>query len=356
LPAISAQRARPPYAAVSAISSPRAKPPQRKDGSDGGRSVNLHVTTSRFDDVSMRQLVVPAPAPSRRPVRVHDVPVHGAVERRILVGCDPHGSLAFLVLGSLDRDDLAALLRPNHALDPAEPLLANRLQPPLNEAVEVVTCSRRGTSCPISCSLWGPRRRPRSTSRKLRRPVRVGDLPVERHRHDCDNLAHHLVLLRSRGGSRAFLRDSAGTHKSSVNPWGQRADGACGARWAWNCLRPATQRGRSLSLARELVGDKDNSLVENKIAEAHATQALQLNTTGALASIDGNEAVVVLWRDLLERPHRAPGAPSCRRDRRRVVDHFLTYVEDHFAALGPFRTLRLWHGTRLVDQRGLRTR
>ena len=48
--------------------------------------------------------------------------------------------------------------------------------------------------------------------------VRVGDVPVERHRHQCDNLAHPLVLLRS---CSAFLRDSAGMPKSSVNPLAQ---------------------------------------------------------------------------------------------------------------------------------------
>lgn len=95
-------------------------------------------------------------------------------------------------------------------------------------------------------------------------------------------------------------------------------------------------------------------VVENKIAEAEATQALQLNTTGARVRIGGKEAVVVLWRDLLDalialRERRLVGGTEDA-----VLDHFLTYVEDHFAALGPFRTLRLCHGNGFRQHRRLR--
>ena len=38
-------------------------------------------------------------------------------------------------------------------------------------------------------------------------------------------------------------------------------------------------------------------LVENKIVEAEATQALQLNPKGGLVSIGGDAIVVVKWRD-----------------------------------------------------------
>jgi hypothetical protein len=83
-------------------------------------------------------------------------------------------------------------------------------------------------------------------------------------------------------------------------------------------------------------------VVENKIAEADDYQARQLNVTGARVHIgEGREAVVVLWRDLLDglialRERLLVGGAEGA-----VVDHFLTYVEDHFPALGPFRTLGL---------------
>ncbi len=95
-------------------------------------------------------------------------------------------------------------------------------------------------------------------------------------------------------------------------------------------------------------------VVENKIAEAEATQALLLNTTGARVLIGGEEVVVVLWRDLLDAfiALRERGLVGGTEDT--VLDDFLTYVEDHFAALGPFRTLRLCHGNEFRQSRRLR--
>ena len=96
-------------------------------------------------------------------------------------------------------------------------------------------------------------------------------------------------------------------------------------------------------------------VVENKVAEAEATQALNLNVTGARVSIgDGHEAAVVLWRDLLDQliALRERGLAVGTEDA--VLDDFLTYVEDHFAALGPFRTLRLCHGNAFRQRRRLR--
>lgn len=96
-------------------------------------------------------------------------------------------------------------------------------------------------------------------------------------------------------------------------------------------------------------------VVENKVAEGDDRQARELNTTGARVRLaDGQEAVVVLWRDLLE-------AFIALRERNLIagaeatlLDDFLLYTEDYFPDLGPFRTLALAHGNRFRQSRRLR--
>lgn len=96
-------------------------------------------------------------------------------------------------------------------------------------------------------------------------------------------------------------------------------------------------------------------VIENKVAEDSDLQARQLNFTGAKVRIaPGQEATVVLWRDVLEafvrlrERHLLGGAEAA------VLDDFLTYVEDHFPQLGPFRTLSLARGNPLRQLRRLR--
>jgi hypothetical protein len=84
------------------------------------------------------------------------------------------------------------------------------------------------------------------------------------------------------------------------------------------------------------------TVVENKVFEADDLQARQINLDGTgVQLVDGRQVVVVVWRDLLE-------ALSGLRERALVagaeaalLDDFITYVEDHFPDLGPFRTLPL---------------
>ena len=60
-------------------------------------------------------------------------------------------------------------------------------------------------------------------------------------------------------------------------------------------------------------------VVENKVAEADDRQARELNFTGARVRLaDGQEAVVVLWRDVLEAFDRAARAQPRRRRRGRA--------------------------------------
>ena len=97
------------------------------------------------------------------------------------------------------------------------------------------------------------------------------------------------------------------------------------------------------------------TIVENKVFEADDLQARQINLAGSgLQIVKGQSVVVVLWRDLLE-------AFSALRERQLVsgaeaglLDHFLTYVEDHFPDLGPFRTLSLCAGVPSRIERRLR--
>jgi hypothetical protein len=96
-------------------------------------------------------------------------------------------------------------------------------------------------------------------------------------------------------------------------------------------------------------------VVENKIAEDDDLQARHLNVTGAKVHIPpGQEAVVVLWRDVLEVFVRLRERNLLGGAEAGVLDDFLTYAENHFAALGPFRTLRLARGNRSRQHRRLR--
>jgi hypothetical protein len=96
-------------------------------------------------------------------------------------------------------------------------------------------------------------------------------------------------------------------------------------------------------------------VVENKVAEDDDRQSRNLNVTGARIGLgDGQEAVVVLWRDVLEafialrERNLVAGAEAA------VLDDFLLDTEDYFAELGPFRTLSLAHGNRFRENRRLR--
>lgn len=96
-------------------------------------------------------------------------------------------------------------------------------------------------------------------------------------------------------------------------------------------------------------------VVENKVADDNDLQARHLNVTGAKVRIaSGQEAVVVLWRDVLEAFHRLRERDLLGGAEAAVLDDFLTYVENHFPLLGPFRTLRLAHGNRSRQHRRLR--
>ena len=97
------------------------------------------------------------------------------------------------------------------------------------------------------------------------------------------------------------------------------------------------------------------AVVENKVFEADDLQARQINLKDSgIQLVGGEEIVIVLWRDLLE-------ALSGLRERELVagteaalLDDFLTYVENHFPDLGPFRNLALCDGVPSRIERRLR--
>ncbi|HEY7953582.1 MAG TPA: hypothetical protein VID70_11420 [Solirubrobacteraceae bacterium] len=103
-------------------------------------------------------------------------------------------------------------------------------------------------------------------------------------------------------------------------------------------------------------GDALVVVVENKVAEASDVQARELNVAGAGVHIEtGQEREVVTWPEvigdiagILERG-LAGGTEAA------VLADFLAYVEDHFAELGPYRTLSLCSGNEFRTARRLRT-
>jgi hypothetical protein len=97
------------------------------------------------------------------------------------------------------------------------------------------------------------------------------------------------------------------------------------------------------------------TVIENKVFEADDLQARQINLDGAgVQLVDGREVVVVVWRDLLEAFTGLRERALVAGAEAALLDDFLTYVEDHFPDLGPFRTLSLCGGVPSRVERRLR--
>lgn len=95
--------------------------------------------------------------------------------------------------------------------------------------------------------------------------------------------------------------------------------------------------------------------IENKVFEANDLQARQINLDGAgVQLVDDREVVVVVWRDLLEAFTGLRERALVAGAEAALLDDFLTYVEDHFPDLGPFRTLPLCGGVPSRIERRLR--
>jgi hypothetical protein len=97
------------------------------------------------------------------------------------------------------------------------------------------------------------------------------------------------------------------------------------------------------------------TVIENKVFEADDLQARQINLNGTgVQLVDGKQVVVVVWRDLLEALAGLRESALVRGAEAALLDDFLTYVEDHFPDLGPFRTLSLCNGAPNRIERRLR--
>jgi len=97
-------------------------------------------------------------------------------------------------------------------------------------------------------------------------------------------------------------------------------------------------------------------VVENKVAEADDLQARHINLSGGNARLDDGTSVrVVVWRDLLEAFAGLLERGLVAGAERELLSDFLTYTEDHFGDLGPFRTLALCAGNRFRQKRRLRS-
>lgn len=97
------------------------------------------------------------------------------------------------------------------------------------------------------------------------------------------------------------------------------------------------------------------TVIENKVFESDDLQARQINLNGAgVQLVDGQEVVVVVWRELLEALTGLRERALVAGAEAALLDDFLTYVEDHFPDLGPFRTLSLCSGIPSRIERRLR--
>lgn len=83
-------------------------------------------------------------------------------------------------------------------------------------------------------------------------------------------------------------------------------------------------------------------VIENKVAEASDVQARELNIDGAgVQLVAGQERQVVTWPQVIADITGIVERGLVGGTERSVLEDFLAYVEDHFAGLGPYRTLGL---------------
>jgi hypothetical protein len=83
-------------------------------------------------------------------------------------------------------------------------------------------------------------------------------------------------------------------------------------------------------------------VVENKVAEASDVQARELNIDGAgVQLVAGQERQVVTWPQMIGDITGIVERGLVGGAERGALEDFLAYVEDHFAGLGPYRTLGL---------------
>jgi hypothetical protein len=102
-------------------------------------------------------------------------------------------------------------------------------------------------------------------------------------------------------------------------------------------------------------GDALVMVVENKVAEASDAQARDLNITGSgVVLAPDQERQVVTWPEVIGDITGIVERSLVGGAERGVLEDFLAYVEDHFAELGPYRTLALAHGNDFRTRRRLR--
>jgi hypothetical protein len=102
-------------------------------------------------------------------------------------------------------------------------------------------------------------------------------------------------------------------------------------------------------------GDALVMVVENKVAEASDSQARELNITGAGVVIaPDQERHVVTWPEVIGDFTGIVERGLAGGAERAILEDFLAYVEDHFAELGPYRTLGLCAGNEFRTGRRLR--
>ncbi len=102
-------------------------------------------------------------------------------------------------------------------------------------------------------------------------------------------------------------------------------------------------------------GDALVMVVENKVAEDSDAQARELNVAGAGVFIAAEqERQVVTWPEVIGDVTGIVERGLAGGAERTILEDFLAYVEDHFAELGPYRTLGLCAGNAFRTGRRLR--
>ena len=96
-------------------------------------------------------------------------------------------------------------------------------------------------------------------------------------------------------------------------------------------------------------------MIENKVYDALDTQAQSINLQGAGVQLaEGQTVVRVSGGTCLRHSAGSVSGPSWRGAEAGLLDDFLTYTEDHFPDLGPFRRLALCRGIPVRIDRRLR--
>ena len=116
---------------------------------------------------------------------------------------------------------------------------------------------------------------------------------------------------------------------------------APGPSWAEGTVVVASDRTQVLDAIISYPGELV-VVVENKVGDAADWQAGNINITGIAVKLsEGQKPVPIMWPDLLADFNNVLERQLVGGAEAALLSDFLVFVEDHFAGLGPYQTLRL---------------